>query len=178
MDIVSPNGDLDNDKIMSAFAICSSYLEQTQESTRNGDKLWNQKKKHSKPGMLKPLRTLESIHDSLHHYELVTMCSFRIKQVGFHTDGIIVQVKDNDQDVLKVTGTGRLSLRNRRFLRKYSHDLPQNLDPSNQKQLQPDRDTIQTIDNEEGHKGVSFTLPTESEKQKDTDSKLGTPTQP
>ena len=79
MDIVSPNGDLDNDKIMSAFAICSSYLEKTQESTRNGDKLWNQKKKHSKPDMLKPLRTLESIHDSWHHYELVTMCSFRIK---------------------------------------------------------------------------------------------------
>ena len=33
--------------------------------------------------------------------------------------GIVVEVKDFDQYVVKVTGSGRLTLRNRRFLRKY-----------------------------------------------------------
>ena len=34
--------------------------------------------------------------------------------------GVIVETKPNDQYVVKVAGTGRLTLRNRRFLRKYS----------------------------------------------------------
>ena len=58
---------------------------------------------------------------------------------------IIVEVKDIDQYVMKVTGTGRLNLRNRRFLKKYCHDLPQYLASSTQKQLQPDKETTQTI---------------------------------
>ena len=35
--------------------------------------------------------------------------------------GIVVEIKINDQYVVKVAGTGRLTLRNRRFLRKYTH---------------------------------------------------------
>ena len=37
--------------------------------------------------------------------------------------GIIVEVKENDQYVVKVTGSGRLTLRNRIFLRKFNHKL-------------------------------------------------------
>ena len=33
--------------------------------------------------------------------------------------GVVVEIKDNDQYVVKVAGSGRLTLRNRRFLRKY-----------------------------------------------------------
>ena len=45
-------------------------------------------------------------------------------QVGRHPNkwdksGVVVETKDNDQYVVKVTGSGRLTLRNRRFLRKY-----------------------------------------------------------
>ncbi len=45
-------------------------------------------------------------------------------QVGRHPDkwdksGVVVETKDNDQYVVKVAGSGRLTLRNRRFLRKY-----------------------------------------------------------
>ena len=45
-------------------------------------------------------------------------------QVGRHPNkwdksGVVVEVKDNDQYVVKVAGSGRLTLRNRRFLRKY-----------------------------------------------------------
>ena len=39
--------------------------------------------------------------------------------------GVVMEVKSNDQYVVKVAGTGRLTLRNRRFLRKY--DLPHHL---------------------------------------------------
>ena len=42
-----------------------------------------------------------------------------------HT-GIVVETKPHDQYVVKVSGSGRLTLRNRRFLRRYqSHDLHQ-----------------------------------------------------
>ena len=34
--------------------------------------------------------------------------------------GVVMEVKPNDQFVIKVAGTGRLTLRNRRFLRKYT----------------------------------------------------------
>ena len=34
--------------------------------------------------------------------------------------GIVVDLKGNDQYLIKVDGTGRLTLRNRRFLRKYT----------------------------------------------------------
>ena len=38
--------------------------------------------------------------------------------------GVVVETKDNDQYVVKVAGSGRLTLRNRRFLRKYeAHQL-------------------------------------------------------
>ena len=38
--------------------------------------------------------------------------------------GVVVEVKPNDQYTVKVDGSGRLTLRNRRFLRKYvSHQL-------------------------------------------------------
>ena len=37
--------------------------------------------------------------------------------------GIIMEVKDNDQYVIKVDGTGRLTVRNRKFIKKYT--LPQ-----------------------------------------------------
>ena len=38
--------------------------------------------------------------------------------------GVVVETKPNDQYVVKVTGSGRLTLRNRRFLRSYtSHEL-------------------------------------------------------
>ena len=70
--------------------------------------------------------------------------------------GIIVEVKDNDQYVVKVTGTGRLTLRNRRFLRKYSHDLPQHPASSTHKQLQSDKETMQTMWNEERHKCLLY----------------------
>ena len=35
--------------------------------------------------------------------------------------GIVVEVKNHDQYLVKVTGTGRITLRNRRFLRKYKN---------------------------------------------------------
>ena len=35
--------------------------------------------------------------------------------------GCVVEVKNNDQYVVKVAGTGRVTLRNRRFLRRYEH---------------------------------------------------------
>lgn len=38
--------------------------------------------------------------------------------------GIVMEVKDYDQHVVKIAGSGRLTLRNRQFLRKFvSHDL-------------------------------------------------------
>ncbi len=45
-------------------------------------------------------------------------------QVGRHPNkwdksGVVVETKDNDQYVVKVAGSRRLTLRNRRFLRKY-----------------------------------------------------------
>ena len=39
--------------------------------------------------------------------------------------GVIVEVKENDQYVAKVAGTGRMTLRNRRFLRKYEPHFQQ-----------------------------------------------------
>ena len=39
--------------------------------------------------------------------------------------GVIVETKENDQYVVKVAGTGRLALRNRRFLRKYTPHFQQ-----------------------------------------------------
>ena len=33
--------------------------------------------------------------------------------------GVVIEKKGNDQHVVKVDGSGRLTLRNRRFLRKY-----------------------------------------------------------
>ena len=39
--------------------------------------------------------------------------------------GIVVETKENDQYTIKVAGTGRLTLRNRRFLRKYDPHYPQ-----------------------------------------------------
>ena len=39
--------------------------------------------------------------------------------------GIVVEVKGNDQYVVKVAGSGRLTLRNRRFLRKYEPHFKQ-----------------------------------------------------
>ena len=50
--------------------------------------------------------------------------------------GIIVEVKENDQYVVKVTGSGRLTLRNRRFLRKFNHKLNRSLPYSPQQPLQ------------------------------------------
>ena len=39
--------------------------------------------------------------------------------------GIIMETKPNDQFIVKVLGTGRLTLRNRRYLRKYTvHSHP------------------------------------------------------
>ena len=39
--------------------------------------------------------------------------------------GVIVEVKENDQYVAKIAGTGRMTLRNRRFLRKYEPHFQQ-----------------------------------------------------
>ena len=44
----------------------------------------------------------------------------------WHRTGVCVEVKQHDQYVIKVDGTGRLTLRNRKFLRKftpYNHGL-------------------------------------------------------
>ena len=40
--------------------------------------------------------------------------------------GVVIDMKDNDQHVVKVNRSGRLTLRNRRFLRKYESHGKQN----------------------------------------------------
>ena len=50
--------------------------------------------------------------------------------------GIVVEIKENDQYVVKVAGSGRLTLRNRRFLRKFeSHFTVNSIPPTTTPQL-------------------------------------------
>ena len=64
--------------------------------------------------------------------------------------GVIVETKDNDQYTVKVAGTGRLTLRNRRFLRRYSPEVqpgvpsvtcPQTFDKPHLERYLPDTPT-------------------------------------
>ena len=54
--------------------------------------------------------------------------------------GVIVEIRDFDQYIVKVNGSGRLTIRNRRFLRKFEpHQLYQNHDlPSSNHRFFPD----------------------------------------
>ena len=71
--------------------------------------------------------------------------------------GIIVEVKENDQYVVKVTGSGRLTLRNRRFLRKFNHKLSRSLPYSPQQPLQSN--TIPSPEIKEVPKGFDSSKP-------------------
>ena len=209
MDNVSPNGDLDNDKMMRALLTQRNtpdpgcrmspaqilfgrplrdalpYLEKDIMAFNNPRinekwrQAWELKEEALKTRYVKTMENLGEHSRPLAPLRIGDHVVIQ-NQVGrflkkWDRGGIIVEVKDNDQYVVKVTGTGRLTLRNRRFLRKYSHDLPQYPASSTHKQLQSDKETMQTMWNEERHKSVSFMLPTESERHNDTESRPSSP---
>ena len=43
----------------------------------------------------------------------------RLHPTKFHRSGVIVEVRQFDQYVVRIDGSGRVTLRNRKFLRKY-----------------------------------------------------------
>ena len=61
-------------------------------------------------------RTLQPLHHG-DHVMVQNQCGRFPKK--WDKSGIVVETKTNDQYVVKVAGSGRLTLRNRRFLRKY-----------------------------------------------------------
>ena len=179
MDNVSPNGDLDNDKMMRALLTQRNtpdpgcrmspaqilfgrplrdalpYLEKDIMAFNNPRinqkwrQAWELKEEALKTRYVKTMENLGEHSRPLAPLRIGDHVLVQ-NQVGrflkkWDRSGIIVEVKDIDQYVMKVTGTGRLNLRNRRFLKKYCHDLPQYLASSTQKQLQPDKETTQTI---------------------------------
>ena len=90
---------------------------------------WKFKEEAMKPRYIK---TLESLNE--HARPLLPLRQgdhvFVQNQCGrfpnkWDRSGVIVEVKDHDQYVVKIAGTGRLTLRNRRFLRHYNPHFQQ-----------------------------------------------------
>ena len=73
------------------------------------------------------VKSVENLHVHSHPLPRLSIgdCVFVQNQVGSHSkkwdrSGIVVECKDHDQYTVKLDGTGRLSLRNHKFLRRYT----------------------------------------------------------
>lgn len=95
---------------------------------------WNAKEEALKARYVKTLETLnEHSRDipPLHHgdYVMIQNQSGRYPK-KWDKSGMIVEIKGHDQYVVKTAGSGRLTLRNRRFLRPYTPHLTQSNMPT------------------------------------------------
>ena len=191
MDNVSPNGELDDDKMVRALLTQRNtpdpgcrmspaqilfgrplrdslpYLEKDIMAFKNPRvnekwrKAWELKEEALRTRYVKTLENLSEhsrMLPPLRHGDQVLIQN----QTGrfpkkWDRSGIIVEVKENDQYVVKVTGSGRLTLRNRRFLRKFNHKLSRSLPYSPQQPLQSN--TIPSPEIKEVPKGLNGSKP-------------------
>ena len=93
------------------------------EITSHWKDAWNAKEEALRTSYVKTLENMSEHSRPLLPLEAGDLVMIQ-NQVGRHPDkwdksGVVVETKDNDQYVIKVTGSGRLTLRNHRFLRNY-----------------------------------------------------------
>ena len=153
MDNISPNGDLDNDKMVRALLVqrntpdpgCKLSPAQIlfgrplRDSLPTLDKsimvfnnsqiseqwrdAWRMKEDALKTRYVKTLENLQEHSRTLPPLAIGDRVMVQNQTGRFPTrwdrSGRVVEVKEHDQYVVKVSGTGRLTLRNRRFLRQY-----------------------------------------------------------
>ena len=158
MDNISPNGDLNNDKMVRALLVQRNTPDpgcklspaqilfgrplrdslptlskslmvfnnsQISDQWRNA---WLMKEEALKTRYVKTLESLQEHTRNLPPLTIGDSVMIQNQSGRFPTrwdrSGRVVEVKEHDQYVVKVSGTGRLTLRNRRFLRKYEpHSL-------------------------------------------------------
>ena len=165
MDNISPNGDLDNDKVVRALLIqrntpdpgCKLSPAQIlfgrplRDSLPTLDKsimvfnnsqisdqwreAWHLKEDALKTRYVKTLENLQEHTRDLSPLSIGENVMVQNQSGRFPTrwdrSGRVVEIKGHDQYVVKISGTGRLTLRNRRFLRVYEphflHSQPTNV---------------------------------------------------
>ena len=88
--------------------------------------IWRQREETLRNRSVRQTEALRAKTHRLMSFQLGDMCRIQNQSGRFATrwdkTGVIVQIGENDQYVVKVTGSGRLTLRNRKYLRKINQD--------------------------------------------------------
>ena len=88
--------------------------------------IWRQREEILRNRSVHQTEALRAKTHRLMPFQLGDMCRIQNQSGRFATrwdkTGVIVQIGENDQYVVKVTGSGRLTLRNRKYLRKINQN--------------------------------------------------------